>query len=58
MLMLVEVHITNGRLCGGDLLAGMAAGAGHRRHRIYALLLDGCSDLHRWLAIVADEACG
>lgn len=38
-----------------DLLAGIAAGAGHRRYRVFALFLNGRSDLHRWLAIIADE---
>ena len=55
MLVVVEVHTTNRRFCGDDLMAGIAAGAGHRRHRLHALLLDGCSDLHRWLATIADE---
>ena len=55
MFVVVEVHTTNRRLCGDDLVAGIAAGPGHRGARVHALFLDGCSDLHRWLAIIADE---
>ena len=55
MSVTMQVHTTNGRLCGDDLVAGIAAGAGHRRARIHALFLDGYSALHRWLPIVADE---
>ena len=55
MSVMAGVHTTNGRLCGDDLVAGIAAGAGHRRARIHALFLDGYSALHRWLPIVADE---
>ena len=55
MSVMAGVHTTNGRLCGDDLVAGIAARVGHRRARVHALFLDGCSDLHRWLAIIADE---
>src|ERR1700760_1886640 len=50
-----QKRILQGRLAN-DLLAGIADGAGHRRARVYALFLDGCSNLHGWLATIADEA--